>query len=120
MLGSFDEAEDLVQEVFLRAWRGRDGFEGRSSLRAWPYRIATNACLDFLDGRSRGRCPTRPIRRPARGCSRSPATCGSRRCPAPTTRRPRWSPRRPWSWRSWSPSGTCRRGSAPRRSCATC
>ncbi|MFI6801174.1 sigma factor [Streptosporangium canum] len=35
MLGSFDEAEGLVQEVFLRAWRGRDGFEGRSSLRAW-------------------------------------------------------------------------------------
>jgi RNA polymerase sigma factor (sigma-70 family) len=53
MLGSFDEAEELVQEVFLRAWRGRDGFEGRSSLRAWLYRIATNACLDFLDGRSR-------------------------------------------------------------------
>ena len=57
MLGSFDEAEDLVQEVFLRAWRGRDGFEGRSSLRAWLYRIATNACLDFLDGRSRRTLP---------------------------------------------------------------
>ena len=53
MLGSFDEAEDLVQEVFLRAWRGRDTFEGRSSLRAWLYRIATNACLDALDTRSR-------------------------------------------------------------------
>ncbi|GAA5768148.1 ECF RNA polymerase sigma factor SigG [Streptosporangium roseum] len=57
MLGSFDEAEDLVQEVFLRAWRGRDGFESRSSLRAWLYRIATNACLDFLDGRSRRTLP---------------------------------------------------------------
>ncbi|CAL9524008.1 ECF RNA polymerase sigma factor SigG [Actinosynnema sp. ALI-1.44] len=48
LLGSFDEAEDLVQETFLRAWRGRDTFEGRSSLRAWLYRIATNACLDAI------------------------------------------------------------------------
>nr|WP_239675046.1 sigma-70 family RNA polymerase sigma factor [Natronosporangium hydrolyticum] len=57
MLGSFDEAEDLVQEVFLRAWRGRDGFAGRSSLRTWLYRIATNACLDALDGRKRRLLP---------------------------------------------------------------
>ena len=48
MLGSFDEAEDHVQEVFLRAWRGRDGFAGGSSPRTWLYRIATNACLDTL------------------------------------------------------------------------
>jgi RNA polymerase sigma-70 factor (ECF subfamily) len=53
MLGSFDEAEDLVQETFLRAWRGIAGFEGRASVRAWLYRIATNACLDHLDGRAR-------------------------------------------------------------------
>ncbi|QNE22700.1 sigma-70 family RNA polymerase sigma factor [Kribbella qitaiheensis] len=46
MLGSFDEAEDMVQETFLRAWRRRTDFEGRSSFRAWLYRIATNACID--------------------------------------------------------------------------
>ncbi|MCD7439969.1 RNA polymerase subunit sigma-70 [Streptomyces lincolnensis] len=47
MTGSYDEAEDLVQETFLRAWRARDGFQGRASARTWLYRIATNACLDF-------------------------------------------------------------------------
>ncbi|MCE6998985.1 RNA polymerase subunit sigma-70 [Saccharothrix sp. S26] len=51
LLGSFDEAEDLVQETFLKAWRARDSFEGRSSFRAWLYRIATNACLDVIDRR---------------------------------------------------------------------
>jgi RNA polymerase sigma-70 factor (ECF subfamily) len=53
MLGSFDEAEDLVQETFLRAWKNLGGFEGRATFRAWLYRIATNACLDALDGRAR-------------------------------------------------------------------
>src|SRR5580692_3728463 len=48
LLGSFDEAEDHVQEVFLRAWRSRERFEGGSSPRTWLYRIATNACLDTL------------------------------------------------------------------------
>jgi RNA polymerase sigma-70 factor, ECF subfamily len=48
MLGSFDEAEDHVQEVLLRAWRSRESFEGRSSMRTWLYRVATNACLDTL------------------------------------------------------------------------
>jgi RNA polymerase sigma-70 factor (ECF subfamily) len=48
MLGSFDDAEDLLQETLLRAWRGRHDFAGRSSERTWLYRIATNACLDFL------------------------------------------------------------------------
>jgi RNA polymerase sigma-70 factor (ECF subfamily) len=58
MLGSFEDAEDLVQETFLRAWRRHESFEGRSTFRAWLYRIATNACLDFLD-----RHPRQPLPR---------------------------------------------------------
>jgi RNA polymerase sigma-70 factor (ECF subfamily) len=53
MLGSLEEAEDLVQETFLRAWRARAEFEGRASVRTWLYRIGTNACLDFLARRPR-------------------------------------------------------------------
>jgi RNA polymerase sigma-70 factor (ECF subfamily) len=51
MMGSHHDSEDLVQETFLRAWRARAGFRGESSVRAWLYRIATNACLDALDRR---------------------------------------------------------------------
>jgi RNA polymerase sigma-70 factor, ECF subfamily len=58
LLGSHQEAEDVVQETYLRAWRARGEFEGRSSLRVWLYRIATNACLTALHQRSRRALPS--------------------------------------------------------------
>ncbi len=53
MLGSFQDAEDALQDTLLAAWQGLEGFEGRSSIRTWLYRIATNLCLNALRSASR-------------------------------------------------------------------
>ncbi|HEX3921490.1 MAG TPA: sigma factor [Streptosporangiaceae bacterium] len=85
MLGSWDEAEDAVQETYLRGWRARDGFDQRASVRTWLHRIATNVCLNAV--RDRGRrapCWTHPWRRSrAASSGREPAWPMPR--PAPTT-----------------------------------
>ena len=97
MLGSIHDAEDALQDALLRAWRGLSRFEGRSSLRRWLYRVATNTCLD--------RSPRRPKRV-------LPIDYG------PPTTRTTASARRSSSRSGWSPTRTSARlddGSPPRR-----
>src|SRR6201989_2016666 len=84
MLGSGFEADDAVQETMLRAWRAADGFEGRSSVRSWLYRIATNICLDMPRGRQRRTACLRGCGRSWRPSPASPTTTAG---PGP------WAPR---------------------------
>src|ERR1700684_3552565 len=72
MLGSVHDAEDQVQEIMIRAWRSYGEFEGRSSLRTWLYRIATNACLRALENRGR-----RPLPSGLAGPSQDPEGIGA-------------------------------------------
>ena len=112
MLGSVHDAEDALQDALLRAWRGLGRFEGRSSLRAWLYRIATNTCLDvagkrrvlpidFGPGADPHDSPGVPVVEDGLGR----AVPG--RASSPT------SSARASSWRSWPRSSTSRRPSAP-------
>jgi RNA polymerase sigma-70 factor (ECF subfamily) len=73
MMGSLHEADDLVQDTFLRAWRARSEFDGRGSVRGWLYTIATNSCLNALKARSRAR---RILQQPGQPPSDGPATGG--------------------------------------------
>ncbi|UWU67458.1 RNA polymerase subunit sigma-70 [Bradyrhizobium sp. NC92] len=73
MMGSLHEADDLVQETFLRAWRARSEFDGRGSVRGWFYTIATNSCLNALKARTRAH---RFLQQPGRPPSQGPATGG--------------------------------------------
>src|SRR6266516_4162242 len=92
MIGSFTDAEDLVQETFLRAWRHRKTFEG-AGFRAWLYRIATNACLDVIRRNKRQLRTLNSFAR-CRGCSRTPIRCSTRSRHATTSRTPSRLPAR--------------------------
>ena len=99
MLGSPFEAEDAVQETMLRAWRAIDRFEGRSALRSWLYRIATNVCLDMIAGRERRARPMDlgPAREPVvASLNALPEVTWIEPAPdglvAPTATRRRWQP----------------------------
>src|SRR5260221_5242644 len=75
MMGSLHEADDLVQDTLLRAWRARSEFDGRGSVRGWLYTIATNSCLNALKSRSRvHRILQQPGRPPSHGSATGGAT----------------------------------------------
>ena len=131
ILGSVQDAEDMLQETLLAAWRGLDRFEERASVRAWLYKIATNRCLNAL--RDSGRRP-RPAAAPGLADPPSEPTRRAeplwlqpypdaltddlptpRPVPKPATRAGKRSP-----WPSWPGCSACRHGSALSWCCATC
>ena len=128
MLGSAVDADDAVQETMVRAWRSLDRFDGRSSLRTWLYRIATNVCLDALADRSRRERPVEEgpagsvedpleVRPRTHWLEPSPMLALFRRTSIP--RKERCFARASGS-RSWRRSSTFRRSSAPRCCSPTC
>ena len=131
MLGSAFDADDAVQETMVRAWRGLQGFEGRSAMRSWLYRIATNVCLDQLSGRQRRALPMDLSGEPWPPVEHSLATRRPRTAwvepmldrqvlrRTPIRRSGSWPGSRS-GWRSSPRCSTCPRGSAPSCCCVTC
>ena len=131
MVGSAHDAEDAVQETYLRAWRSYAGFEGRASIRSWLYKIATNVCLTALEPR-RIRVLPSGLTGPYDGPDRPPSQVAPGEVswleplpdrwitPAADDPAPRWWRASRCGWRSSRACSTCPPASARSSSCARC
>ncbi|QNT97600.1 Sigma-70 region 2 [Streptomyces griseofuscus] len=123
MVSSYDDAEDLVQETLLKAWRDRSGFEGRAATRTWLYRIATNVCIDHCAGQAADRSVINPppastpeagsLRNVKPGCNPIRTGCSTSCRPRTNSRRPPLCRGRPWNWPFSPLSSTCHPVSVP-------